>query len=131
MSLVGFQTRMRRGEQKRIFQAIPGLENAEFLFEDPTAAERQYNFKHSLTRDVAYQSLLAEVRRERHRKIAEVYEAQFAELCGTQPELVAHHFFAAGRFARAMSYYKMAGMRAAQRDDLRFGQRHPVRRIER
>lgn len=30
-NLVGFQTRMKWGEQKRIFQTIPGLENAEFI----------------------------------------------------------------------------------------------------
>ncbi|HLL83969.1 MAG TPA: methylenetetrahydrofolate--tRNA-(uracil(54)-C(5))-methyltransferase (FADH(2)-oxidizing) TrmFO, partial [Longimicrobium sp.] len=30
-NLVGFQTRLKIGEQKRIFRTIPGLENAEFL----------------------------------------------------------------------------------------------------
>ena len=30
-SLVGFQTHLKWGEQKRIFQMIPGLENAEFV----------------------------------------------------------------------------------------------------
>ena len=30
-NLVGFQTRMKWGEQKRIFRMIPGLENAEFV----------------------------------------------------------------------------------------------------
>jgi methylenetetrahydrofolate--tRNA-(uracil-5-)-methyltransferase len=30
-SMVGFQTRLRHGEQKRIFRTIPGLERAEFV----------------------------------------------------------------------------------------------------
>ena len=30
-SMVGFQTRMKWGEQKRVFRMIPGLENAEFV----------------------------------------------------------------------------------------------------
>ena len=30
-NMVGFQTRLRTGEQKRIFRMVPGLENAEFL----------------------------------------------------------------------------------------------------
>ena len=30
-NLVGFQTHLKWGEQKRVFQMIPGLENAEFL----------------------------------------------------------------------------------------------------
>lgn len=95
--------------------SIARLERAEFLFEDPTSVKRQYMFKHALTRDVAYQSLLSEVRRERHRQIAEVYERHFADLAGTQPELVAHHFFEAGVFDKAMDCFKKAGIRAAQR----------------
>lgn len=31
LNMVGFQTRLIRGEQQRIFRLIPGLENAEFL----------------------------------------------------------------------------------------------------
>ncbi len=30
-NMVGFQTRLRTGEQRRVFKMIPGLENAEFL----------------------------------------------------------------------------------------------------
>ena len=30
-NIVGFQTHLKWGEQKRIFQMIPGLENAEFV----------------------------------------------------------------------------------------------------
>ncbi|MEG1500846.1 MAG: methylenetetrahydrofolate--tRNA-(uracil(54)-C(5))-methyltransferase (FADH(2)-oxidizing) TrmFO, partial [Clostridiales bacterium] len=30
-NMVGFQTRLKRGEQERVFRMIPGLENAEFL----------------------------------------------------------------------------------------------------
>ena len=30
-NLVGFQTRLKWGEQKRVFSMIPGLENAEFV----------------------------------------------------------------------------------------------------
>ena len=32
---VGFQTRLRTGEQRRVFRTIPGLEEAEFLPRDP------------------------------------------------------------------------------------------------
>ena len=30
-SLVGFQTRLKRGEQERVFRMLPGMENAEFI----------------------------------------------------------------------------------------------------
>ncbi len=30
-NIVGFQTHLKWGEQKRVFQMIPGLENAEFV----------------------------------------------------------------------------------------------------
>lgn len=95
--------------------SISRLESAEFLFEDPTAVRCHYHFKHALTRDVAYQSLLSEVRKEKHRMIADAYENHFVELAGTQPELVAHHFYEAGMFDQAMDCFKKAGIRAAQR----------------
>ena len=31
LNIVGFQTRLKWGEQKRVFSLIPGLENAEFV----------------------------------------------------------------------------------------------------
>jgi predicted ATPase len=54
-----------------------------------------YRFKHALIQDAAYQSLLRSTRQQYHQRIAQVLEAQFPDICETQPELLAHHYTAA------------------------------------
>jgi len=49
-NLVGFQTRLRIGEQKRVFRMIPGLENAEFFRFGSIHRNSYLNFPARLTR---------------------------------------------------------------------------------
>jgi methylenetetrahydrofolate--tRNA-(uracil-5-)-methyltransferase len=49
-NLVGFQTRLRIGEQKRVFRMIPGLENAEFFRFGSIHRNAYLNFPARLTR---------------------------------------------------------------------------------
>jgi predicted ATPase len=73
-----------------------------------------YTFKHALTREVAYQSLLRRMRQQCHAQIAQTVVERFPELATAQPELVAHHFTEAGLCAPAVEYWQRAGQRAAQ-----------------
>jgi class 3 adenylate cyclase/predicted ATPase len=91
------------------------LVDAEILHARGTAPETIYVFKHALIQDAAYESLLKGRRREHHLRIAEVIEQQFADVADVQPELLAHHWAAAGRAAEAIGYYLRAGRLAAER----------------
>ena len=51
-----------------------------------------YTFKHVLTQEVAYQSLVRRVRQQSHAHIAQVLEEQFPEVAEVQPELLAYHY---------------------------------------
>jgi predicted ATPase len=62
--------------------------------------------------EAAYASLLRERRRQLHARIAEALEGEFPEVVETQPELVAHHYAAAGLAAPAIQYYRRAAGRA-------------------
>jgi tetratricopeptide (TPR) repeat protein len=68
-----------------------------------------------LIQDAAYQSLLRSTRQQHHQRIAQVLEAQFPDLCATQPELLAQHYTEAGLSAQAIPYWQRAGQRAGQR----------------
>ena len=48
-NLVGFQTRLRVGEQRRVFSMVPGLENAEFLRWGSIHRNTYLNFPRCLT----------------------------------------------------------------------------------
>src|SRR5262249_7633719 len=74
-----------------------------------------YRFKHALIQDAAYQSLLRSTRQQHHQRIAEVLEGRFAELCETQPELLAHHYTEAGLAEHAIAYWQRAGEHARDR----------------
>jgi len=77
--------------------------------------ERSYSFKHALVRDAAYESLLLSRRREWHERIARALEERFPEIAANEPELLAHHFGAAGLGLPASDYRMHAGDRAIRR----------------
>src|SRR5207249_11753975 len=91
------------------------LQAAEFLYETRHLPTPTYTFKHVLTREAAYQSLLASTRRQVHQRIAQVLEAQFAGLVETPPEVLAHHYRQSGNTEKAVLYLQRAGAQALQR----------------
>jgi predicted ATPase len=91
------------------------LQAAEFLYAAHTQTTLVYTFKHVLTQEVTYQSLLRPTRQQYHARIAQVLEAQFPEVAETQPELLAQHYTVAGQGALAIPYWQRAGQRATER----------------
>ena len=79
-----------------------------------------YTFKHALIREAAYESVLQRVRRQTHRRLVQVLEAQFAEMAATQPELLAHHALRGELWDKGVAYFTRPEPR-----------RWPVRPIER
>src|SRR5499427_7568291 len=66
--------------------ALRSLQTAEFLYETSTRTAPVYTFKHSLTQEMAYQSLVRRERQRYHAHIAQVLEVQFPEVAESQPE---------------------------------------------
>jgi predicted ATPase len=96
-------------------QSLTHLQAAEFLYETRLVPDLVYTFKHALTQEVAYQSLLTSTRRQVHQRIARVLEVHFPATAETQPELVAQHYTAAGCAEQAVDYWLRAGQRAVDR----------------
>jgi DNA-binding winged helix-turn-helix (wHTH) protein/tetratricopeptide (TPR) repeat protein len=90
------------------------LRDAELLYEARSVPAPVYAFKHALTHEVAYQSLLRSTRQHYHRQVADVLVTRFADRVETQPEVVAHHYTEAGLPAQALPYWQRAGDRAAE-----------------
>jgi serine/threonine protein kinase/predicted ATPase len=91
------------------------LVQAEILFEKGRPPRTSYQFKHALIQDAAYQSMLKGKRQQVHERIARVVEAAFPEVVRAQPELLAHHFSAAGQADRAIDYWREAVRRSQAR----------------
>src|SRR5262249_5743353 len=54
-------------------------------------------------------------RQQVHQQVAQLLEARFPEIVETQPELVAHHYTAAGCTEQAVGYWQRAGQHASDR----------------
>jgi class 3 adenylate cyclase/predicted ATPase len=97
-----------------LHRGLAHLQAAEFLYETRLFPERSYTFKHALTQQVAYQSLLTSTRQRYHAQLAQALEAR-PETVETQPELLAHHTTEAGLTAPAVGYWQRAGERSTAR----------------
>jgi tetratricopeptide (TPR) repeat protein len=100
-------------------QGLRQLVEAELVYQRGMPPQATYTFKHALIQDAAYHSLLRSTRQEYHWRIAQVVEAQCADLAEVQPELLAHHYTEAGLAARALPYYRQAGAKAVARSAYR------------
>src|SRR5262245_45904528 len=74
-----------------LHQGLARLQAAEFLYETILFPELEYTFKHGLTHEVAYGSLLQERRRVLHARIVEAIEALAGDRLAEQVERLAHH----------------------------------------
>jgi len=95
--------------------ALARLTEASLVFPQTRAIEPTYSFKHALTRDVAYNSLLRARRQQLHERIARILEERFPALAEAEPEILAYHFSRADLPGEACCYCERAGDRAVAR----------------
>jgi class 3 adenylate cyclase/tetratricopeptide (TPR) repeat protein len=91
------------------------LQAAEFVYESRLFPELEYSFKHALTHDVAYGSVLQERKRALHAAIVDAIERLHADRLAEQTDLLAHHALRAELGSKAVRYLRQAGERASAR----------------
>jgi predicted ATPase len=94
-------------------QMLGQLQLAEFIYEQPATGDIEYVFKHALTQEVAYGSLLIERRKALHERAGAAMEALFAERIDDYVAELAHHYNRGGNVRKAVEYIGRAGARAA------------------
>ena len=75
----------------------------------------EYTFKHALTHEVAYGSLLQERRRELHARIVDAIEALYPDRLGEHVERLAHHALRGEVWEKAARYLHQAGTKVLER----------------
>ena len=95
--------------------ALAPLQRGEFIYEQPAFPEPQYIFKHALTQEVAYNSLLLERRRALHERTALALEGLYHDRLEEHYNELAHHYQRSGNAEKAVVYLQRAGQQAAQR----------------
>ena len=93
-------------------QGLNQLQAAEFLYEANLFPDLEYTFRHALTLEVAYQTLLRERRRLLHARVLTALEQHAGEQGTDNVEVLAHHAVRGERWAEAASYLYRAGAKA-------------------
>ncbi len=93
-------------------ERLAHLHGAEFLDESRSPQALEYTFRHTLTHDVAYGSLLHERRRELHAQIVEAIETLHRDGLDQHVERLAHHAVRGELREKAVSYLFRAGRKA-------------------
>jgi len=108
----------------RILQTITGmrddlksylinLQGLEFIYEKSLFPELEYIFKHALTQEVAYNSLLVKRRKEIHESIGKAIEELYKDRMEEFYEVLAHHYSRSDNLEKAYEYLVLSAIKAA------------------
>jgi predicted ATPase len=85
------------------------LQLGEFIYEQPAVGNSEYVFKHALTQEVAYNSVLTERRQQLHECAGAAIETLYASRVEEHLAELAHHYGRSGNPGQAVEYLTRAG----------------------
>jgi tetratricopeptide (TPR) repeat protein len=91
------------------------LQLGEFIYEQPALGDTEFIFKHALTQEVVYNSVLIERRKLLHERTGEVIETLFAGRLDGHLNELARHYSRSSNIAKAVVYLHLTGQQAARR----------------
>jgi len=96
------------GMREELKSHLLNLQGLEFIYEKQLFPELEYIFKHALTQEVAYNSLLLKRRKEIHEQIGRTIEEIYAERLEEYYELLAYHYVRSEKKEKAVDYLALA-----------------------
>jgi predicted ATPase len=101
--------------EESVHRGLTRLQTSEFLYETSVFPDLEYTFKHALTHEVTYASVLVDRRRALHARIFEAIETLYPDRLHEQVERLAHHAFRGELWEKALTYLRHAGDEALTR----------------
>jgi predicted ATPase len=98
-----------------LHRILNDLQLGEFIYEQPAVGDTEYIFKHALTQEVSYNSVLIERRKQLHERIGAALETLYASSLDDHLAELAHHYGRSANVEKAVEYLGRAGQQAAQR----------------
>ncbi|MFC1829887.1 adenylate/guanylate cyclase domain-containing protein [Thermodesulfobacteriota bacterium] len=95
--------------EQELLSHLSLLKDAEILYERGIYPETTYIFKHALTRDVVYDSILSKRKKQLHEEIGIAIEDLNKDDLDQQFEILAQHFIASKNYEKGENYSKLAG----------------------
>ena len=101
--------------EDEVYRLLSSLQTKEFLYEQPAFPESEYLFKHALTQDVAYGTVLQERRKTLHERTGQAMEGLYRTSVSDHYSELAHHYSRSENAEKAVEYLSLAGHQAVQR----------------
>jgi tetratricopeptide (TPR) repeat protein len=105
--------------EEAVQRGLVQLKAAEFLYETRLFPDAEYTFKHALTHEVTYGTLLQERRKGLHARIVGAIERLYPDRLAEHVERLAHHAVRGELWEPAVTYLREAGAKAAMRSAYR------------
>src|SRR5262249_17875308 len=101
--------------EEELYRVLAVLQCKEFLYEQPALPEPDYIFKHALTQEVAYGTVLQDRRKALHERTAQAIESLYRTKLEDHYSELAYHYSRSGNTQKAVDYLYLAGQQAVQR----------------
>jgi class 3 adenylate cyclase/tetratricopeptide (TPR) repeat protein len=101
--------------EEAVQRGLTHLQAAEFLYETRLFPDPEYTFKHALTHDVTYGTLLHDRRKALHARIVGAIERCYPDRLPEHVERLAHHAVRGEMWEQAVTYLRQAGAKALGR----------------
>ena len=108
---------------------LASLQSGEFICERPAFTDAEYVFKHALTQEIAYNSLLLAKRKILHERTGAAIETNAVRL-EEQFEELAHHFGRSDNFEKAFEYTRQAAEQGLKRSHYNAALTHAVTALD-
>jgi class 3 adenylate cyclase/tetratricopeptide (TPR) repeat protein len=112
---LGLVQRVAAASADELERGLSHLQTAEFIHEQQAVNDVEYVFKHALTQEVAYNSVLIERRKALHERAAQALEALFVDSIDEHLVDLSYHYSHSGNDSRAIDYLIRAAEQAEQR----------------
>jgi len=100
--------------QQELRSYLLNLQGLELIYEKSLFPELEYIFKHALTQEVAYNSLLIQRRKEIHERIGQAIEEIYRDRLQAFYEMLANHYFRSDNLTKAYQFSRLSGEKAAE-----------------
>jgi class 3 adenylate cyclase/tetratricopeptide (TPR) repeat protein/ribosomal protein L40E len=115
--------------EKELLSHLSVLKDSELLYERGVYPQSNYIFKHALTREVVYDSILGKRKKKLHEEIGKAIEELYKDNLGEHYEVLAEHYFLSENYLKGAEYSRLAGKKAEKTASLNDAITHSKKRV--
>jgi predicted ATPase len=115
--------------EKELLSYLSALKDSELLYERGIYPQSNYIFKHALTREVVYDSILAKRKKKLHEEIGNAIEELYKDNLSEHYEVLAEHYFLGENYLKGAEYSRLAGRKAEKAASFNDAIAHAKKRV--